>query len=782
MDINKEIKNIDVPEVVDVLPVNDIIVFPHVILPFHLKDPKHIQLVDKVLSTPERMLLISTIDPKKVQEEQDEEKLFKMGSLAVILKMLKLPDNTTQILVQGIKRAKIKEFYRDEKEALKAKVKVISDDISDKTDIEVEGSINNLKKLVDKLNALGKDIPREFLDYLYNVKNPSQYADLVSTLLDLDVKERQELLETLDVKERLKKVVYYINKEIQVLSVGNKIQEQVSRKLKKSEKDFILREQMKAIQKELGDVDEHTKEVMTFREKIKKAKMPEEVEKEVMRELNRFQKMHADSAEGSVIRTYLETMCEVPWSKRSKDNTNIKKAEKILDDSHYGLKKVKERIVEFLAVQKLKKKITGPILCFSGPPGVGKTSLGKAIAEALNKKYVRMSLGGIHDESEIRGHRKTYIGAMPGRIIQGIKNAGTNNPVFVLDEIDKVSSDFRGDPASALLEVLDPEQNNTFVDHYLNVPYDLSNVMFIATANNINTIPPALRDRIEIIPISGYTYKEKVNIVKKFLLPKQQDNNGIKNIKVNISDATLAYIIRNYTREAGVRNIDRLVAGLCRKIALEVAKNSKKKKFTITKKTVHKYLGIAPFSENVDFTDEVPGLVPGLAWTQYGGEVLYIEAIKRPGKGQFLLTGQLGEVMKESAHIAYSCVKTILREKKKKKMDFSKYDVHVHVPAGAIPKDGPSAGITIATALYSLFTGKPVKKKYAMTGEISLTGRVLPIGGLKEKSLGAYREGYNKVIIPEKNRKDTEEIPEELKKKIKFYPVKRFTDVVKEVF
>jgi len=782
MDVNKEMNDIDIPENIDVLPVNDIIVFPHVILPFHLKDPKHINLVDKVLSTPERILLISTLDPSKEDKKKAENKLFKMGSLAVILKMLKLPDNSTQILVQGIKRARIEKFVKEKKGYLKAQVRVINEDSFDRNDIEVEAAISNLKKLVEKLNDLGKTIPREFLEYLYNVKNPSQYADLVSTLIDLEVSERQALLETLDVKDRLKKVVYYINKEIQVLSVGNKIQEQVSKKLKKSEKDFILREQMKAIQKELGDVDEHTKEVIVFKEKIKKAKMPKDVEKEVMRELNRFQKMHADSAEGSVIRTYLENMCEVPWSKHSKDNTNIKKAEKLLDKSHYGLKEVKERIIEFLAVQKLKNKITGPILCFSGPPGVGKTSLGKAIAEALNKKYVRMSLGGIHDESEIRGHRKTYIGAMPGRIIQGIKNAGTNNPVFVLDEIDKLSSDFRGDPASALLEVLDPEQNNTFVDHYLNVPFDLSNVMFIATANNLMTIPPALRDRIEIIPISGYTYKEKVNIVKRFLLPKQQDNNGIKDVKINISDSTLAFIIQNYTKEAGVRNIDRLIARLCRKLALEVAKDSKKKKFTISKKSVQKYLGIAPFSENVDFTEKVPGLVPGLAWTQYGGEVLYIEAIKRPGKGQFLLTGQLGDVMKESAHIAYSFVKTVLQKNKKKKIDFSKFDVHVHVPAGAIPKDGPSAGITIATALYSLFTDKPIKKNYAMTGEISLTGRVLPIGGLKEKSLGAYREGYNKVIIPEKNRKDTEEVPEELKDKITFYPVKRFTDVVKEVF
>ncbi|MGM0607108.1 MAG: endopeptidase La [Candidatus Muiribacteriota bacterium] len=514
---------------------------------------------------------------------------------------------------------------------------------------------------------------------------------------------------------------------------------------------------------------------------MKKAGMPEEVKKTALRELKRFQKMHADSAEGSVIRTYLEWLVELPWAKRSKDNTDIKKAQKKLESSHHGLKQVKERILEFLAVQKLKKKLSGPILCFVGPPGVGKTSLGKAIAEALGRKYIRMSLGGIHDEAEIRGHRKTYIGAMPGRIIQGIRNAKTKNPVFVLDEIDKLSSDFRGDPASALLEVLDPEQNDNFVDNYLNVSFDLSDVLFIATANTLVSIPPALKDRIEVIPISGYTYREKVEIVKKFLFPKQLELNGIKKLKIEISDKTIEFIIQKYTREAGVRDIERIFARVFRKIALDYAKSERKKKFRLTTSKIQKYLGAPKFVEGVEYEKLLPGIIPGLAWTQYGGEVLYIEAIKRAGKGKLILTGHLGDVMKESAQIAFSLIKSILI-KDKKNYDFDKVDVHIHVPAGAMPKDGPSAGITIATALYSLFTNKVISKNYVMTGEISLTGRVLPIGGLKQKALAGFREGYKKVIIPDKNKKDLEEIPAEIKKVLKFIPVRNFEQIIKEVF
>ncbi|MFA5478464.1 MAG: endopeptidase La [Candidatus Muiribacteriota bacterium] len=765
----------------EVLPIDDIVIFPQVILPFHLTSSVHMDMIDRVLATKDRALVIVT-KKNELNDKEKDKNFYTIGTYSVILKMLKLPDNTIQILVQGINRVKIDKFHFSQQK-ISAEISPVEEIIPSNDDIETEAIMSNLKKLIDELIKYGKNIPKEFVNYLFNISNPSHFADLVSTVLEINSHERQKLLETLNVKERLNHISILLNKEIQVSSLSQKIQDKVSEKLKKNEKDFLLREQLKAIHKELGDVDEHSKDVQEFRKKIKAAKMPKDVEKEAMRELRRFEKMHADSAEGSVIRTYLEWLCELPWKIKSKNNTDMNKAEKNLDTSHYGLKKVKERIMEFLAVQKLKKKISGPILCFVGPPGVGKTSLGKAIAEATGKKYVRMSLGGVHDEAEIRGHRKTYIGAMPGRIIQGIKQGGTNNPVFVLDEIDKLTSDFRGDPASALLEVLDPEQNNTFVDHYLNVPFDLSDVMFIATANTLTTIPAALKDRIEVIHISGYTYSEKIKIVRKFLLPKQLELNGLSKVDFKVSDKVIEYIIQNYTREAGVRNIDRIFARICRKIALIYARDSKKNKFIITRKSVQKFLGAPVFVEGVEYEKMLPGIVPGLAWTQFGGEVLYIEAIKRPGKGGFTLTGQLGDVMKESAQIGYSLIKSILSDdSKKNKIDFSKYDIHIHVPTGAIPKDGPSAGITMATAIYSLFTGKVIKSGYAMTGEVSLTGRVLPIGGLKEKSLAAYREGYRTIVIPEKNLKDVEDIPEEIKKNLKFKAFSNFEQIIKEVF
>lgn len=760
----------------DLLPVEDIVLFPQVILPFHINDKNQISMIDEILSRQDRMFVVST-----VKKESEGRSVYDIGVVCNIMKMLKLPDGSSQILVQGLKRITIESKIDEDKKRYKVKIAYLEEKIPEDDDIEVSALVSNLRKAVERLNNLGKNIPAEFLNYLFNIENRSHFADLIATVLDLSIEDRQKYLEQTDVKKRLEMANIDINREINILAVGQQIQNKVSEKLKKNEKDYLLREQLKAIHQELGETDDKTREIDEFRKKLEKLELSDNVRKEAEKELNRLSRMHSDSAEGSVIRTYLEWICELPWKHNTKDNRDIRKAEKILDKSHYGLKKVKERILEFLAVQRLRKNLNGPILCLAGPPGVGKTSLGKAVADALERKYVRMSLGGLHDESEIRGHRRTYIGAMPGRIIQGLKNAGTANPVFVLDEIDKVSNDFRGDPSAALLEVLDPEQNNTFVDNYLNLPFDLSNVMFIATANSLATIPQALKDRIEVIQISGYTYREKLNIVKKFLLPKQKKANGIEDIEIRISDRTIVKIIQEYTREAGVRNIERIFARICRKIALEYSKDETKKRFSIKSTNIHKYLGAPVFIESIEFSRNIPGITPGLAWTEVGGEVLFIEAIKRAGTGQFILTGQLGNVMKESAQIAFSFIKKVLYERKTD-VDFSKTDVHVHIPAGAIPKDGPSAGITIATALYSLFSEKAVREKYAMTGELSLTGRVLPIGGLKEKSLAAFREGYRNIIIPEKNIKDIDDIPEEAAKEMRFIPVNNFEDIIKEVF
>lgn len=611
-----------------------------------------------------------------------------------------------------------------------------------------------------------------------NVEDPGKLADLVASNLGLKAEQSQEILEILDPVQRLKRVSEILAREIELLTVQQKIQSEARGEIDKTQREYFLREQLKAIQKELGDIDERAEEIKEFRKKIEEAKMPEKVLKEAEKQLKRLEKMHPDSAEAATVRTYLDWLVELPWSKSTTDNLDIKEAEKVLNEDHYDLEKVKERILEYLSVRKLKEKMKGPILCFIGPPGVGKTSLGKSIARALGREFVRMSLGGVRDEAEIRGHRRTYVGALPGRIIQGIKTAGTNNPVFMLDEIDKIGMDFRGDPSSALLEVLDPEQNYAFTDHYLSVPFDLSNVMFITTGNLVDTIPSPLRDRMEIIYLSGYTTEEKLGIAKNYLIPKQLEEHGLNNKVLKITDQGLYTIISQYTREAGVRNLEREIANLCRKVAKKIAEG-KEKQFIINAHNVNKYLGVPKYLPEEEMEKDEIGVATGLAWTETGGDIIYVEATIMKGKGNLTLTGQLGDVMKESAQAALSYVRSKAKSLGIKEDIFSKIDIHIHVPAGAIPKDGPSAGITMATAIASALTGKPVNKNIAMTGEVTLRGRILPIGGLKEKTLAAKRMGIKKVIIPKRNKKDLEDIPKYIKKDMDFVLAETMDDVLK---
>ena len=644
--------------------------------------------------------------------------------------------------------------------------------------IEVEALMRTVKEQLDKAVSLGKTILPDIMVVIENLDEPGRLADLVASNLGLKTEQAQEVLEIIDPVQRLRRVSEILSREIELLLVQQKIQTEAKGEIDKTQREYFLREQLKAIQRELGEIDERTEEINEFKKKIEQAKMPEKVRKEAEKQLKRLEKMHPDSAEAATVRTYLDWLVELPWSKSTRDNLNIKKAQKVLDEDHYDLEKVKERILEYLSVRKLKTKMKGPILCFIGPPGVGKTSLGRSIARSLGREFVRMSLGGVRDEAEIRGHRRTYVGAMPGRIIQGIKQAGTNNPVFMLDEIDKIGMDFRGDPSSALLEVLDPEQNSAFVDHYLGVPFDLSNVMFITTGNVVDTIPGPLRDRMEIIYLSGYTEEEKLGIARNYLLPKQLEEHGINEKILRVADSALKVMISQYTREAGVRNLEREIANLCRKVAKQIA-SGKKKKFFITARNLHKYLGAPRYLPEEEMKEDEVGVATGLAWTETGGDIIYVEATTMKGKGSLTLTGQLGDVMKESAQAALSYVRSRAKELGIKEDTFGKVDIHIHVPAGAIPKDGPSAGITMATAIASALTGRPVDKKVAMTGEVTLRGRVLPIGGLKEKVLAAKRMGIHRVIIPKRNEKDLEDIPKYVKKDMEFIFVEKMDEVLK---
>ena len=766
---------LSLPETLPLLPVRDIVVFPYMVLPLFVSREKSIKSLEEALSKDRLIFLVAQ---KNLSEEDPSPKdLYRVGTVAVVMKMLKLPDGKVKILVQGISKASIKETLQTAPYLL-VRVENIKDPFITQITLETEALMRNVREQLERIVSYGKFLSPDMMFVLESVDDPGRLADLVASNLELTVEKAQEILEILDPVERLKTLNELLGKEVQVLTMQAKIQSQAKEEITKTQREYFLREQMRAIRSELGEADERTDEFKALQQKIKKAKMPREVEKEARRELERLEQMHPDAAEASMVRTYLDWLIDMPWSKATTDNLDLHKAKKVLDEDHYDLEKVKERILEYLSVHKLKKKMKGPILCFTGPPGVGKTSLGRSIARALGRKFVRISLGGIRDEAEIRGHRRTYVGALPGRIIQSIKQAGSNNPVFMMDEVDKIGIDFRGDPASALLEVLDPEQNNAFSDHYLNVPFDLSRVMFITTGNLTDPIPSALKDRMEVINLPGYTDLEKLKIEQTFLLPRQMEENGISPKMLEISDKAILQIISQYTQEAGLRNLERELASICRKIARKVAEG-KKEKTKINTKNLHHFLGPPPYLPDEEQKRNEVGVVTGLAWTETGGEILHVEASTTPGKGSLILTGHLGDVMKESAQAALTYARSKGKSYQINPNVLNNKEIHIHVPAGAIPKDGPSAGITMAVAIFSALTGIPVKKDVAMTGEITLRGRVLPVGGLKEKALAALRNKVKDVIIPYLNKKDLIDLPPYVRKKINFIPVKHMDEILR---
>jgi len=771
-------ENLEIPEILPLLPVRDMVVFPYMVLPLYVGRDASIAAVDEALSG-ERMIFLSTQKDAGI-EEPDVKDIYNIGTAALILRMLKLPDGRVKILVQGLKRAEI-DSYAQEDPFYKVKLNLI-EETEPEEELKSEALVRHVKEQLSKAVNLGKPILPDLLAVIETINEPGKLADIIVANLGLKAEESQVILEEIDPEKRLEKVNEFLNREISILEVQHQIMNDAKGEIDKSQREYFLKEQMRAIKKELGEEDDISKEVEELQDKIKKAKMPKKVREEAEKQLGRFSRMHPDSAEATVVRSYLEWLVELPWSKSSQDNLNIKHAKKILDEDHYGLNEVKDRILDFLAVRKLNKKMKSPILCFVGPPGVGKTSLGKSIARAMNREFFRMSLGGTRDEAEIRGHRRTYIGALPGKIIQGIKNTDKNNPVFMLDEIDKLGMDFRGDPSSALLEVLDPEQNSSFVDHYLGVPFDLSRVFFITTANYLDPIPPALKDRMEVIRIPGYTEDEKIKIAENYLIPRQIKENGLGEKKVQFTRKAIFEIIDGYTRESGLRNLERTIGKVCRKIARKVAEGVDKETFRITPKTVEKFLGPRKFEDEEELKTNEVGIVTGLAWTPYGGEVLFVECNKYKGKGNMVVTGQLGDIMKESAKAAFTAVKSLAERYEIDEKMFSDYDIHIHVPAGAIPKDGPSAGITMATAIFSIFTDKKVRKDVAMTGEITISGKVLPIGGLKEKLLAAKRIGVTKVIIPKKNKKDLVNVPANVKNSLEIVPVEKLDEVLQHTF
>lgn len=759
---------------VTLLPIKGMVVYPYLVMPLMISNQKFAKMVDEALLEGKTIGLFTQKSKEEVIESGDSDNIYKVGTSAAILKMLRFPDGSVRFLVQGFSRIKLRKIVAEEPH-LTAEVEELEEEYDDK--VRIEALSRNIHEVLRKVTDLAPYLSEENYVTAVNQDNPSKLADFVASNLNLNIQQKQEILEKTNVRKRMERLLAHLNKEIEVLELSRKIQEDAAHEMGRLQKEYILREQLKAIHKELGETDERTAEIKEFQEKIEKSKMSDIAREATEKELDRLGKMNPSSAEYIVSRTYIDWMVTLPWQRESEDNLDLKSAEKVLDDDHYDLEKVKERIIEYLAVRKLKSDLKGPILCFAGPPGVGKTSLGRSIARALGRKFERISLGGMHDEAEIRGHRRTYIGSLPGRIIQSIRRADTRNPVFMLDEIDKVGKDFRGDPASALLEVLDPEQNNTFSDHYLDVPFDLSKVMFITTANILDTIPDVLRDRMEIIQIPGYTDLEKTHIAKKFLIPRELKEHGLKKKNLTITQPAIREIINGYTRESGLRNLDRELAAICRKVARNVA-TGKTGKVTVRPVDVPKYLGPPKVVQELAERTSKVGVVPGLAWTSTGGEVLFIEATRMKGKGKLTLTGHLGDVMKESVQAAYSYIRSIADELDINEDIFDQVDVHVHVPSGAVPKDGPSAGIVMATAIASLFTGRPVKTRTAMTGEITLRGTLLPIGGLKEKSLGAYRAGIKTIVLPDKNQKDLHDLPGELKNKLKYKFFKTIHEVL----
>jgi len=768
-------QNVEVPDQLPLLPVRDIVVFPYMVLPLFVGREMSIKAIEAALAG-NRMIFLATQKALDVENPTPDD-IHAIGTVGIIMRMLKLPDERIKILVQGIAKAKVTNYIQSDP-YYSVRIDKMPDTKITASTLESEAVMRTVKEQIERIVSLGKVLIPDVMVVIENLEEPGRLADMVASNLGLKVDVTQSVLELPDPIQRLRRVSDILGKEIEVLSMQQKIQAQAKGEMDKTQREYFLREQLKAIQKELGELDERAEEVTEFKKRIAEAKMPEKVLKEADKQLKRLEKMHPDTAESATVRTYLEWMVELPWSKRSKDNLDLKAAARVLNEDHYDLEKVKERILEYLAVRKLKEKMKGPILCFVGPPGVGKTSLGKSIAKALGREFVRISLGGVRDEAEIRGHRRTYVGALPGRLIQGMKQAGTANPVFMLDEVDKVGMDFRGDPSAALLEVLDPEQNNAFTDHYLAVPFDLTEVMFITTANLIDPILPALRDRMEIIEIPGYTEEEKLGIAQTYLIPRQLTEHGITTKHVKVSDQALRQIITNYTREAGVRNLEREIANVMRKVAKKVAEG-KGQGFPVNPANLHKYLGVPKFVPEAELEKDEIGVATGLAWTESGGDVLYIEATAMKGKGHLTLTGHLGDVMKESAQAALSYVRSREKTLNLNPDMFSKQDLHIHVPAGAIPKDGPSAGITMATAIASALSGIPVRRDLAMTGEITLRGRVMAIGGLKEKILAAKRAMLTTVILPRRNKKDLEEIPKHILKGIQLHFADTMDDVMK---
>lgn len=759
--------------IVPLLPLRGLLVYPTMVLHLDVGRDRSVQALEKAMV--DNHLIFLTTQKDISIDSPSEEELYHIGTLTKVKQMLKLPNGTIRVLIEGLKRAEITEFM-DEPDYYSVRLKTHEDQKN--VDSEEQALMRTMLEYFEQYIKISKKISAETYASVSDIEEPGRMADIIASHLPLKLKDKQDILELIDVKERINRVIEIIHNEKEVLNLEKKIGQRVKKSMERTQKEYYLREQMKAIQKELGDKDGKTGEVAELMEKIENAGMPDHVKSAALKELDRYEKVPASSAESAVIRNYIDWLIVLPWTKATDDDINVAKAEKILNRDHYGLEKVKERVLEYLAVQKLTNSLKGPILCLAGPPGVGKTSLARSIATSLNRNFVRVSLGGVRDESEIRGHRRTYVGAMPGRIIQGMKKAGTINPVFLLDEIDKMSGDFRGDPSSALLEVLDPEQNHNFSDHYIEETYDLSKVMFIATANDLATIPGPLRDRMEIISIPGYTEMEKIHIAKDHLLPKQIKDHGLSKAQLQIRDEGIQNIVRYYTREAGVRGLERKLAGICRKTAKIIVSNEKKR-VIVNEQNIEEFLGKKIFHYGQAELEDQVGVATGLAYTTVGGDTLQIEVSLSSGKGKLVLTGKLGDVMKESAQAAFSYIRSKAEELEIDPNFHEKYDIHIHVPEGAVPKDGPSAGITMCTALVSALTGKPIRKEVGMTGEITLRGRVLPIGGLKEKSLSAHRAGLTKIICPKENEKDLDDIPESVREELEFVLVSHVDEVLK---
>lgn len=781
---NKEVKKseqrmveeetLNIPETLPVLVLRDIVVFPYMIVPLYVGRVKSKRAVDKVLNA-DRMILLLTQKDSNVEEPTTED-LYESGTVALIVRMLKLPDGRMRVLVQGISRVKVTSIVDDGK-IVEAKVRVVQDQEPKRLAIKDKALIKNVREKFEQTAKLGKQIPSEIFVITENIEEPGKLADIIAANLDLKISDSEKILTEERSMKRLLKVYELLTYELELLNIQNQINIKAQGEMDKNQREYFLRQQLKAIQKELGEEGDSSEDISVLIKKLKDGKLPQEAKNEVEKNIDRLKKMHPESAESTVVRNYLDWMLDLPWSVSTRDNLNLKRAQRVLNQDHFGLDKVKQRILEYLSVRKLTTKAHGPILCFVGPPGVGKTSLGKSIARAMNKKFVRISLGGVRDEAEIRGHRRTYVGALPGKIIQELKRAGSNNPVFMMDEVDKIGSDFRGDPSSALLEVLDPEQNDSFQDHYLGVAFDLSKVLFITTANLLEPIQPAFKDRMEVIHIHGYTEEEKIEIAKRHLIPRQLEYNGLTKKLVEFTPGAIQNLIALNTREAGVRNLEREIGSICRKVAHKVAVGEKKL-HRITIRNLEKYTGPPKIFRDQLLEENHVGVATGMAWTPYGGDILFIEVKLLPGKGKLILTGSLGDVMKESATAALTFLKSKAKDLDIKQTRFDKNDIHIHIPEGGIPKDGPSAGVSLTTALCSAFMNVPVNREISMTGEITLRGKVLPVGGIKEKILAAKRAGIKKIILPIKNKKDLSDIKENYLVGVEIIFVKTITEVV----